>query len=47
MKKQGNKGNKIKLNEFHQIKRKKNVNNPKKKLRDLERLIKNVRMNLM
>jgi hypothetical protein len=37
------KPNKVKLNQFHQIKRKKKAGNPKKKLRDLERLIKNVR----
>lgn len=34
--------NKVKLNEFHQIKRKKKGNNPKKKLRDMQRLINNV-----
>lgn len=34
--------NKLKLNKFHQIKTKKKSTNPKKKLRDLERLLKNV-----
>ena len=34
--------NKVKLNKFHQIKKKKTSSNPKKTVRDLQRLLSNV-----